>query len=116
MTSFERARDMAAAEEMPADPVLYHNLGTLYARTDEYNKAVDHLETARALNEEDDNWSELASNYFMLASIASRRENYDSAREHALRALEYDKASGEQPRHRRRPECTGEDQRAAGTV
>ncbi|MDA3947674.1 MAG: tetratricopeptide repeat protein [Spirochaeta sp.] len=97
LTLFERARDRSADEDEPADPVLYHNLGTLYARNDEFDAAVDHLETARTLNEEVDDWSELASNHFMLASIASRRGNYDAARDHAIRALDYDKRAENSP-------------------
>lgn len=88
---FERAGEIDAANEDVKNAILYHNLGTLYARQGRLEEAVVELERARAVNEELDNWIELASNYYMLASIESRRQNYTEALSYAALALDYDK-------------------------
>lgn len=88
---FERAGEIDRSNEEIRNAILYHNLGTLYARQGRLDDAIVEIERARLVNEEEDNWVELASNYYMLASIASRHQQYTEARSHAETALDYDK-------------------------
>lgn len=89
--SFERARSIAASRGGSPNAILLHNLGTAYAQSDDLQRAEDYFDQARSLNEEAGNWQELASNYYMLASLASRAEDYASAQTLAEAALESDK-------------------------
>jgi len=91
ITEFERAGAIDAANEELNNAILYHNLGTLYARQGRLDEATEEIERARVINEETDDWVELASNYYMLASIASRRERYAEALSYAQLALDNDK-------------------------
>lgn len=97
LRDFEAARENRASAEEEPDPVLLHNLGTLYARQESFDEARRMLDQARAINEEQRNWAELASNYFMLASISSRQGQHEQAREQALQALDYDKRAENSP-------------------
>ncbi len=91
ITEFERAQEIVATGDDLQNPILLHNLGTLYAREGRLDEAVTQLERARVINEEANNWTELASNYYMLASIASRRQDFATALVNAEQALSYDK-------------------------
>lgn len=96
LAAFEQARD-AEADDAEINPILYHNLGTLYAREGDFDRAVEHLEIARAANEEAGMWAELASNYYMLSSVAARRESFEAAFDYATTALDYDKRAENSP-------------------
>lgn len=88
---FESAESEAEARPDLSSPVLYHNLGAMYARQGVFDQAETQLQRARELNLEQGNWVELASNYYMLASIYSRQDRFDEARAMAEQALDYDK-------------------------
>lgn len=94
---FDEAQQMVDNEEVPESPILFHNLGTMYARQGDLSQARQNLERARAINEADGDWTELASNYYMLSSLASRESNYDEAFRLATLALEYDKRAENSP-------------------
>ena len=97
LAALERAQEIVNANEDLANAILLHNLGTLYARRDQFDRARQYLEDARAMNAEAGNWRELASNHYMLASIASRQEDYETARTHAEQALTFDKKAEYSP-------------------
>jgi tetratricopeptide (TPR) repeat protein len=97
LAEFERAREIITANEGLANAVLLHNLGTLYARQSDFATASRYLEEARVLNDEAGDWKELASNHFMMASIASRQGNHEEALTHASTALEFDKRAEYSP-------------------
>lgn len=94
---FEAAEERRLAGEQPLDTVLLHNIGTLYARLEQFDTAVEYLTRALAANSEAGEWVEIASNHYMLASVASRRGNLDEARRHAFEALEYDRRAENSP-------------------
>lgn len=71
--------------------LLFHNLGAVYARDNDATRASTLIARALELNENEGRWSEAASNYYMLASLASRAGDHDRAYELAQTALEYDK-------------------------
>lgn len=89
--AFEEARRIAERRGSSPDPILLHNLGSAYAQTDELEQAREYFNQARSINEEAANWQELASNYYMLASLASRDGDYETAQALAESALESDK-------------------------
>jgi len=93
----ERAKEIADPGGGTNTSILYHNLGILYAREGDFTRAVKHIETALTENEKNRRWSELAGNYYMLASIASRQKDFDTAEAHALSALKYDKRAENSP-------------------
>lgn len=101
----------AAVEANEAEPnaILFHNTGVLHARTGRFDEARRYLERARDINRADGQWPELASNHYMLASIASREKRYDAAFEDAALALEYDKRAENSP-------GIAADLRALGTI
>lgn len=86
---FTRAEQLS--DEGTPDPVLIHNLGTAYARLGDLDRAAAQFERAAAINEEARSWRDLASNYYMLASVAARRNDLDAAQRFAERALDEDK-------------------------
>lgn len=85
MIGTNRAHDRSRA-------VILHNLGTALAGAGELDQARERLDAARSLNERGNHRIELASNYYMLASIESRSGNFDVAMDRARRALEIDRA------------------------
>jgi tetratricopeptide (TPR) repeat protein len=97
LAEFERAQEIVDTNEEIANAVLLHNLGTLYARRADFATASRYLEEARRINDEEANWKELASNHFMMASIASRQGNHEEALTHASTALEFDKRAEYSP-------------------
>lgn len=97
LRDFERAEERGSADDAEQDPVLLHNLGTLYARQESFEDARRMFEQARGINETQRNWAELASNYYMLASITSRQGQLEQARDYALQALDYDKRAENSP-------------------
>lgn len=86
---FTRAEQLS--DEGTLDPVLIHNIGTAYARLGDLDRAAAQFERAAAINEEARSWRDLASNYYMLASVAARRDDLSAAQQFAERALEEDK-------------------------
>ncbi|MFW5827194.1 MAG: tetratricopeptide repeat protein [Alkalispirochaeta sp.] len=95
--AFEVARQIADQRDEPIDPILLHNLGTVYAQSGDLDQAEAYFEQARAANEEAGNWRELASNYYMLASIASRQNDFETAQTRAESALDADKRAEHAP-------------------
>ncbi|MFW5694474.1 MAG: tetratricopeptide repeat protein [Alkalispirochaeta sp.] len=95
--AFSEAERIAEARDESLDPILLHNLGTVYAQTGDLDQAEAYFNKARSGNQEAGNWQELASNYYMLASIASRRNDFDTAQNLAESALESDKRAEHAP-------------------
>ncbi len=91
---FEKAIELLPEENEDArrEAVIRHNLGTALAGINELDEARSQLEWARDTNERLNYRLELASNYYMLASIESRQGNFAAAYENARRALEFDRA------------------------
>jgi len=77
--------------EDPDRAIIYHNLGSLYRRMNRRDTALGYLQKAVELNERSKRSEELASNYYMLASLFSEQKNYEEAEGNALLALKYDK-------------------------
>jgi tetratricopeptide (TPR) repeat protein len=71
--------------------VLYHNMGACLRDEGEFAAARGCVEQAADMNRSAKRFSELASNYYMLSSIAFRENRLDAAQEAALAALDYDK-------------------------
>ena len=71
--------------------ILYHNAGMAYKAMGQFDKAEELVLKALAINTELKLFQEIASNYYALASIASKNENYEKALEYAVLALESDK-------------------------
>jgi tetratricopeptide (TPR) repeat protein len=94
---FQLAQEAIDADQARPSAVLYHSMGTLYARQDQFDRAREQLERAREINEKAGEWTELAGNHYMLASVASRQERFDEAYREANRALEYDKRAENSP-------------------
>lgn len=97
LADFQRAETLMSSEEGLENPILMHNLGTLYARQDQFTPATSLLQAARDINQAEKNWRELASNYFMLASVSSRQGQFERARNYAQAALENDKKAEYSP-------------------
>lgn len=93
----QRAEQLVADPPTPVHAVLYHNLGTLHARRGDLPSAEELVRRAAQLNEQFRAWPELGSNYFMLASILSRRADYSAALTAAQQALEWDKRAENSP-------------------
>lgn len=94
---FSTARAAVNAGEAKPNAILYHNMGILYARENEFERAHEYIGRARDLNREHHRWPELASNHYMLASILSRQQRFAEALVQAERALEYDKRAENSP-------------------
>ncbi|HKK48072.1 MAG TPA: tetratricopeptide repeat protein [Alkalispirochaeta sp.] len=95
--ALEEAQRIAEEQDEPLDPILLHNLGTVYAQSGDLDQAETYFDQARSANEEAGNWRELASNYYMLASIASRQNDFETAQTRAESALESDKRAEHAP-------------------
>ncbi len=81
-------------EEHPNDAaraVNLHSAAVLTASAGRLQEAEDYLREALELNREGRRYRELAANHYMMASVLSRRELYETALEHAAAALETDK-------------------------
>ncbi len=90
---FEKAIDLLDGEneDERREAVIRHNLATALAGVNDLEAARSEFERAREINERLNYRVELASNYYMLASVESRQGNYENAYEKARRALELDR-------------------------
>ena len=91
---FKKAMDLLSGEneDERREAVVRHNLAIALAGVGELEEALSELEWARETNKRLNYRVELASNYYMLASIESRRANYETAYSKALQALEIDRS------------------------
>jgi tetratricopeptide (TPR) repeat protein len=71
--------------------LLYHNLGSAYKATGDLDRAMEWLRKALAVYLGQKLYEEAAADYYMIASVFSKRGDYASAAESALLALDYDK-------------------------
>jgi len=89
--------------------VIYHDLGTAYARKARFSDAIDYLKRALALNEKLKRVPEQAANHYMLASVYSRENQFIEASTEIETALALDKKWENSP-------GIGEDLYAAGKI
>jgi len=71
--------------------IVLHNQATSFKKQNQFDKAVIALTEAIKINESNSQFSELGANYYLLASLYSKQENYPQALENASKALENDK-------------------------
>ncbi len=71
--------------------IVFHNLGSAYKKLNELDKALEFLGNAVEINLELKRFEELASNYYMIASIHSKNGDYETALNYANLALQNDK-------------------------
>ena len=88
---FNRALDRPVEEISPRTAILFHNAGQAYKLEGNLDRAEELILEALRINTEEEEHRETASNYYALASIASKRGDYDRAVEYGLAALENDK-------------------------
>lgn len=88
---FSRALDRPVEEVSPRTAILFHNAGQAYKLKGNMDRAEELIRVALRINTEAEEYREMASNYYALASIASKRDEYDRALGLALSALENDK-------------------------
>jgi tetratricopeptide (TPR) repeat protein len=93
----EEAQRVITERQLPEDPIVLHNMAVVRMREGALEEAETLLRRAARQNEEARAWAELASNHYMLASLASRRGAPETAIEEALLALEYDKRGENSP-------------------
>ena len=93
LDSYRKALDAGGKEASKTVElaVLYHNMGACLRDRGDFAVARENVERAAGMNRSAKRFSELASNYYMLSSIAFRENNFDAARQYALEALDYDK-------------------------
>jgi tetratricopeptide (TPR) repeat protein len=78
-------------EETKELAVLYHNRGAVLRNIGRPDEALREAEKAQALNLSAKRFEELASNYYLMSSIYSRRGDFPEALKFAELALDYDK-------------------------
>jgi tetratricopeptide (TPR) repeat protein len=98
--------DVSADEEASAElAILYHGMGMLYrtigieaqdqlsetSANQAYQQSLGYFEEAVRINQSLDTFGQLASNYFMMASVHHRQNNLSRAKSLALLALENDR-------------------------
>lgn len=88
---FTQALSRPIDGESTQTAILFHNTGQAYKLIGDLDRAEELITEALELNSENREYQELASNYYALASIASKRGNYEQAVDNALSALENDK-------------------------
>ena len=94
---FKKAEDMLEKAFVSADTnseeaaVILHNLGTALKKEGEYTKALSRFGQSAKINKSKKNHAQLAANYYMTASVYSKKETYDLAESFLLKALEEDK-------------------------
>ena len=71
--------------------ILHHNYAAALKNSDRMDEAVLEIDKARTLNLAAKRYEELASNYYLLSSIHSKKKDYTEAIKTAELALEYDK-------------------------
>jgi len=90
---FEKALSSSAgqAEQSREKAVLLHNRAAALKAADRPDEAEAEIAKAQALNLGAKRYEELASNYYLLSSLHSKRKNFGEALKAAELALEYDK-------------------------
>jgi len=83
--------------ESPGAAVLYHNAGTVYKHLEEYDRAIEYTRRALEINTGLSSYGEMAANYYLLSSIASKQDNPETAIEYAEEALSNDKKVENRP-------------------
>ncbi len=73
--------------------VFYHNYGVILRDDGTYPEAETYIKRAAGINNGLKSWTELSSNYFVLASIEARKENWAGAVDYAKKALAADKTA-----------------------
>jgi tetratricopeptide (TPR) repeat protein len=77
--------------------IVHHDLGAAYARLSQYSLAEIHLHQALSMNEALKRPVEIASDYYMLASLFSRQGLMEKASTAIASALEFDKQAENSP-------------------
>jgi len=93
LSIFEKALSSSAGqfEQSREKAVLLHNFAAALKAADRPDEAEAEIAKAQALNLGAKRYEELASNYYLLSSLHSKRKNYGEALKAAELALEYDK-------------------------
>ena len=92
LTYFEEANSTADQSSTQKDrAVIFHNLGTVQKKLGNPDLSIGYYEQAAVLNTADKKYEELASNYYMIASVHSEQGDYVRALEFIYKALENDK-------------------------
>ncbi len=92
LETIEKGSDKKDPARIEADKaILYHNLGVLRKYTGDMTAAEKLFEQAATINRKLKRHKELASNYYNLASLFSKQEDYPKAIEYANLALTHDK-------------------------
>ena len=86
----EKAFDSAGTNSEEA-AVILHNLGITLKKNKDYSKALSRFNQSAKINNSNKKHANLAANYYMIASIHSKKESYDNAESFLLKALEEDK-------------------------
>ena len=92
MQLFQRGIETISERKNPSElAILLHNRGSVYKQLGQYERAEEDLLAALDMNKKQDLYQEMASNYYMLSSSASRQGDFSRARKYGLKALELDK-------------------------
>ncbi len=94
---FQDAEELISSGTAGESPVLHHGQGSVLARQQQFAQALERFERARVMNEDREDWIELASNHYMIASIHSRQGDFETARHHAEQALVFDRRAEHSP-------------------
>ncbi len=81
----------AAAAASAESAVILHNIGSAQKKLGRLDQALDYLNRALAINGELKRHAEMASNHYMIASVLSKKGEFDAARAQAESALRLDK-------------------------
>jgi tetratricopeptide (TPR) repeat protein len=71
--------------------ILFHDMGSVLKRLGKPDDALGYITQALAINERLKRYEEMATNYYMIASIYSEKNMFDQAMQNAMLALENDK-------------------------
>jgi len=86
---------LAQARKLTDDPrwtaIALHNVGTALSRLGKLDEAESRFQAAAEINTRENRYRELASNHYMLASIYSRRSDYQKAEVELQTAMKNDK-------------------------
>jgi len=95
---FDEGLKMVSRDIDPdAYAVLLHNRGTVLYRRNQVEDARREFESSLAINREQENFYEIASNHYMLAVLDIRTGDIDKALVHAESALSYDRMTENSP-------------------
>ncbi|MEO9802045.1 MAG: transcriptional regulator [Reichenbachiella sp.] len=80
----------ALPEERPRLQATYTNLGTIYSEQfNDHQRAMEYFAQAIAINEDIGNYTDLASNLIYVGNISKDKKQYEQARNHYLKAIQY---------------------------